>query len=69
MKSYPIYMTDPDGKMLDRRGIGEFVSVLVRQLKYRRDDFKVMGPMGGFTSLIDLKRHRFKHSQRNWSRS
>ncbi len=54
MKSYPIYMTDPDGKMLDRRGIGEFVSVLVRQLKYRRDDFKVMGPMGGFTSLIDL---------------
>ncbi|MCL4345872.1 MAG: phosphoribosylformylglycinamidine cyclo-ligase [Candidatus Thermoplasmatota archaeon] len=47
-------MSDPDEKMLDRKGIGDFVSLLVRQLKYRRDDFKTIGPMGGFTSLIDL---------------
>ncbi|EQB69195.1 phosphoribosylformylglycinamidine cyclo-ligase [Cuniculiplasma divulgatum] len=47
-------MKGSSDKVLDRKGIGEFVSTLVRQLKYRRDDFKVMGPSGGFTSLIDL---------------
>ncbi|MGP6206674.1 phosphoribosylformylglycinamidine cyclo-ligase [Cuniculiplasma sp. SKW3] len=47
-------MSDPNDKMLNRSAIGEFVSILVRQLKYRREDFKTMGPMGGFTSLIDL---------------
>jgi phosphoribosylformylglycinamidine cyclo-ligase len=47
-------MKESSDKVLDRRGIGEFVSTLVRQLKYRREDFKVIGPSGGFTSLIDL---------------
>ncbi|MHB1440109.1 MAG: phosphoribosylformylglycinamidine cyclo-ligase [Cuniculiplasma sp.] len=47
-------MKESSDKILDRKGIGEFVSTLVRQLKYRREDFKVIGPSGGFTSLIDL---------------
>ncbi len=47
-------MAHSSGKLLDRKSIGEFVGTLVRQLKYRREDFKVLGPSGGFTSLIDL---------------
>lgn len=47
-------MRDPNEKMLNRSAIGDFVSILVRQLKYRREDFKTIGPSGGFTSLIDL---------------
>lgn len=33
---------------------GEFISTLVRQLKFKREDFKTIGTFGGFTSLIDL---------------
>lgn len=47
-------MSDPNEKMLNRSAIGDFVNILVRQMKYRREDFKTIGPMGGFTSLIDL---------------
>ena len=47
-------MSETTGKILDRHGIGEFTATLIRQLKYRRNDFKSIGPMGGFTSLIDL---------------
>lgn len=37
-----------------RKGQGEFVKSLVRQFKYKRDDFHVIGSFGGFTSLIDM---------------
>ncbi len=47
-------MSETSGKILDRKGIGDFTATLIRQLKYRRNDFKSIGPMGGFTSLIDL---------------
>ncbi len=42
------------GLLVDRKGQGEFVSNLIRQLKYKRSDFKTIGSFGGFTSLIDL---------------
>lgn len=38
----------------ERTGQGEFVKSLVRQFKYKREDFKVIGSFGGFTSLIDM---------------
>lgn len=38
----------------DRRGQGDFVESLVRQFKYKREDFKVIGSFGSFTSLIDM---------------
>ncbi len=47
-------MDEPSDKLLDRKGIGDFVGTLVRQLKYRREDFRVIGASGGFTSLLDL---------------
>ncbi|MCL4315062.1 MAG: phosphoribosylformylglycinamidine cyclo-ligase [Candidatus Thermoplasmatota archaeon] len=37
-----------------RQNQGEFISNLIRQLKYKRDDFHTIGSFGGFTSLIDL---------------
>ncbi|EQD64353.1 phosphoribosylaminoimidazole synthetase, partial [mine drainage metagenome] len=37
-----------------RKEIGEFVNTLIRQFKFKREDFRTIGPMGGFTSLIDL---------------
>ncbi|MCL4437900.1 MAG: phosphoribosylformylglycinamidine cyclo-ligase [Thermoplasmataceae archaeon] len=40
--------------VIDRKGQGEFVSFLIRQLKFKRDDFRTIGSFGGFTSLIDL---------------
>lgn len=41
-------------KVIDRKGQGDFVSLLIRQLKYKREDFRIIGSFGGFTSLIDL---------------
>lgn len=37
-----------------RENQGEFISNLIRQLKYKREDFHTIGSFGGFTSLIDL---------------
>ncbi len=47
-------MNESSDKLLNRKGVGEFVGTLVRQLKYRREDFRVIGSSGGFTSLLDL---------------
>ncbi len=33
---------------------GEFINNLIRQLKFKREDFKTIGTFGGFTSLVDL---------------
>ncbi len=38
----------------NRRMQGDFVSSLVRQLKFKREDFRTIGNLGLFTSLIDL---------------
>ena len=40
--------------VLDRKGQGNFVESLLRQFKYKREDFRVIGSFGGFTSLIDM---------------
>ena len=41
-------------KIIDRKSQGEFVSTFLRQIKFRRSEFKTINPLGGFTSLIDL---------------
>ncbi len=41
-------------KIIDRKSQGEFVSSFLRQIKFRRPEFKTINPLGGFTSLIDL---------------
>jgi phosphoribosylformylglycinamidine cyclo-ligase len=41
-------------KIIDRKSQGEFVSNFLRQIKFRRSEFKTINPLGGFTSLIDL---------------
>ncbi|EQB73698.1 MAG: phosphoribosylformylglycinamidine cyclo-ligase [Candidatus Thermoplasmatota archaeon] len=41
-------------KIIDRKSQGEFVSTFLRQIKFRRSDFRTINPLGGFTSLIDL---------------
>ncbi len=41
-------------KIIDRKSQGEFVSNFLRQIKFRRSDFRTINPLGGFTSLIDL---------------
>ena len=33
---------------------GEFINNLIRQLKFKREDFRTIGTFGGFTSLVDL---------------
>ena len=38
----------------NRHVVGDFVSNLIRQLKFKRGDFKTIGTFGGFTSLVDL---------------
>ncbi len=43
-----------DTPIPSRKGQGEFVESLVRQFKYKREDFRVIGSFGGFTSLIDM---------------
>ncbi len=40
--------------IINRKMQGEFVSTFLRQIKFKRDDFKNIGFFGGFTSLIDL---------------
>ncbi|MHB8360246.1 MAG: phosphoribosylformylglycinamidine cyclo-ligase [Thermoplasmataceae archaeon] len=47
-------MENPQEGIIDRKEIGEFVNTLIRQFKFKREDFRTIGPMGGFTSLIDL---------------
>ena len=34
--------------------VGDFVSSFIRQLKFKREDFRTIGSFGGFTSLVDL---------------
>ncbi len=41
-------------KVLDRKAQGEFVTNFLRQIKFKRDDFKTVNPLGGFTSILDL---------------
>ncbi len=41
-------------KIIDRKSQGEFVSNFLRQIKFKRNDFKTMASLGSFTSLIDL---------------
>ena len=41
-------------KIIDRKSQGEFVSNFLRQIKFRRPEFRTINPLGGFTSLIDL---------------
>ncbi len=41
-------------KIIDRKSQGEFVSNFLRQIKFKRSDFKTINSLGGFTSLIDL---------------
>ncbi len=45
---------DSGDLFVDRKSQGEFVSTMLRQLKYKRTDFKTIGSFGAFTSLIDL---------------
>lgn len=40
--------------LVNRKSQGEFVNSLLRQLKYKRTDFRTIGAFGSFTSLIDL---------------
>jgi len=40
--------------IINRKAQGEFVNSFIRQLKFKREDFKTIGGFGGFTSLIDL---------------
>lgn len=40
--------------IIDRKQQGEFVNSFIRQLKFKREDFRTIGSFGGFTSLIDL---------------
>ncbi|SMD30640.1 phosphoribosylformylglycinamidine cyclo-ligase [Picrophilus oshimae] len=40
--------------IINRKEQGDFVSTLIRQMKFRRDDFKQINGIGGFTSLIDF---------------
>ncbi len=40
--------------IINRKMQGEFVSTFLRQIKFKREDFKNIGFFGGFTSLIDL---------------
>ncbi len=47
-------MQGSDPQTVDRKMVGEFVSSFIRQLKFKREDFRTIGSFGGFTSLIDL---------------
>ena len=47
-------MQGSDPQSVDRKMVGEFVSSFIRQLKFKREDFRTIGSFGGFTSLIDL---------------
>lgn len=47
-------MPSADQKILDRKSQGDFISTFIRQLKFKREDFRTIGSFGGFTSLVDL---------------
>ena len=47
-------MSRGDPQVVNRKMQGEFVTNLIRQLKFKREDFKVIGSFGGFSGLIDL---------------
>ena len=47
-------MPNSDQRFIDRKLQGEFVNSFIRQLKFKREDFRTIGSFGGFTSLIDL---------------
>lgn len=41
-------------QIINRKAVGDFVTTFIRQLKFKREDFRTIGTFGGFTSLIDL---------------
>lgn len=47
-------MQGSEPQVIDRKMVGEFVSSFIRQLKFKREDFRTIGSFGGFTSLVDL---------------
>lgn len=47
-------MQGSEPQTVDRKMVGEFVSSFIRQLKFKREDFRTIGSFGGFTSLVDL---------------
>lgn len=47
-------MRGSEPEIIDRKLVGEFVSSFIRQLKFKREDFRTIGSFGGFTSLVDL---------------
>jgi phosphoribosylformylglycinamidine cyclo-ligase len=47
-------MPRSSSNFVDRKQQGDFVSQFIRQLKFKREDFRTIGSFGGFTSLIDL---------------
>ena len=47
-------MPSTEPQIINRKEVGEFVSSFIRQLKFKREDFRTIGTFGGFTSLIDL---------------
>ncbi len=47
-------MPASEQKIINRKMQGDFVTNLIRQVKFKRSDFRTIGSFGGFTSLIDL---------------
>lgn len=47
-------MPGAEQRSVDRKSQGEFISTFIRQLKFKREDFRTIGSFGGFTSLVDL---------------
>lgn len=47
-------MSEVEGGIINRKLQGEFVNTFIRQLKFHREDFKNIGYIGGFTSIIDM---------------
>ncbi len=47
-------MPSAEQRSVDRKAQGEFISTFIRQLKFKREDFRTIGSFGGFTSLVDL---------------
>lgn len=47
-------MPKEDQRFIDRKSVGDFVNTFIRQLKFKREDFRTIGSFGAFTSLIDL---------------
>ncbi len=47
-------MPGNEPQIINRKAVGDFVSSFIRQLKFKREDFRTIGTFGGFTALIDL---------------